>query len=309
MMYKAIIPIVLGLSSFFPSALADPTCLSPSTPGGVASKNACCPSTSSQGEDPVDGTVYEYKCGAYAKKDYLSGGTASSALDCARQCAAQATASQPCHAANWGPDNNECHLYGSGFGQRGDTSGDWILLVRTDRAAQDCQDAIDQAVGVEKVDCQTKLNDKDLDKTKAVNAEKTACTKQVNDEKSACTKQVNDEKSACTKQVNDEKSACTKQVNDEKSACTKDENDRKSILGRRHYTVYYDKQIDWIKIKNNLVEDIVSPHLCYELCALDSTCRHAYWQGNYHCYKITENITTADLRSAPGMTVQTAIFN
>ncbi|RAH72602.1 uncharacterized protein BO66DRAFT_446658 [Aspergillus aculeatinus CBS 121060] len=161
MMYKAIIPIVLGLSSIFPSALADPTCLASSTPGGVANKNACCPSPSSQGEDPVDGTVYEYKCGAYAKRDYLFGGTASSALDCARQCAAQAT----CHAANWGPISNECHLYGSGFQQKADTSGDWILLVRTDRAAQECQDDIDQAVTAEKADCQTKLDDKDLDKT------------------------------------------------------------------------------------------------------------------------------------------------
>ncbi|RAH72394.1 uncharacterized protein BO66DRAFT_447114 [Aspergillus aculeatinus CBS 121060] len=152
--------------------------------------------TSSQGEDPVDGIIYEYKCSAYAKKDYLLKTTASSALDCARQCAAQATTtgSQSCHAANWGPLNSECHLYGSGFQQKADTSGDWILLVRTDRAAQDCQSLIDQAVGTEKMDCQTKLNDKDLEKTTAVNTEKSACTKQVNNEKSACTKQSNDRK-------------------------------------------------------------------------------------------------------------------
>ncbi|PYI33366.1 hypothetical protein BP00DRAFT_121784 [Aspergillus indologenus CBS 114.80] len=77
---------------------AQSVCLSPITTDPAANKATCCPSSSSLGEEPVDDTIYEYKCGYYAKGSYLSGPHSSaSALDCARKCAVAATAETPSH--------------------------------------------------------------------------------------------------------------------------------------------------------------------------------------------------------------------
>ncbi|PIG82002.1 hypothetical protein AARAC_010525 [Aspergillus arachidicola] len=297
MLYKS--ALVLLSLSLLSSAQQGPTCLSPTTAGSASNKATCCPSSNSVGEESVDGTIYEYKCGHYADNLISQKGQYSpNAHDCARKCAAQATSNTPCHAAIWTAESNQpdigiCYLSQAGFTEKADPSGKWLLLVRTDRTGSECQQAIDDAVAVNQGACDQELAKKDQEKLDAVAVNQQACQKSL--------EKKDQEK---TQAVDNEKAACTRAVNTAKSDCTKQSNGRNDVLGKRNYQVYYQKHHR--NKEKQVMLKTPSRHLCWEACALDSACLSAIWQNNGLCWKNYFKVTTANLYNHGA--IDTAIF-
>ena len=145
---------------FIPSIWSQqtPTCLSPASSGGPANKAACCLGTDRQ-EESVDGVIYEYVCSHYALTTNLHYYEVLNAYECAKKCSEEAGL---CHAASWKPkassqEGGNCFLAMADFVEKHDRSGEWLLLVRTDRTGPaageqstpqplpDCQDELDEA--------------------------------------------------------------------------------------------------------------------------------------------------------------------
>ncbi|PIG82004.1 hypothetical protein AARAC_010526, partial [Aspergillus arachidicola] len=214
MVFKSAL-ILLSLS-LLSSAQQGPICLSPNTVGSVSNKATCCPSSNTVGEESVDGTIYEYKCGYYADNLISQQGQYSpNAHDCARKCAAQAISNTPCHAAIWTADSNQpdvgvCYLSQAGFTEKADPSGKWLLLVRTDRTGSECQQAIDDAVAVNQGTCDQELLKKDHDKINAVATNQQACKLQLDAKDKDKVDALNAKQVACEK----EKGSALKAVHD-----------------------------------------------------------------------------------------------
>ncbi|PYI14853.1 hypothetical protein BO99DRAFT_449195 [Aspergillus violaceofuscus CBS 115571] len=165
---------LLGLCVFAPLSLAQQsttTCLTPAGGSSVSNKAACCPSGNEHGEEQVDGVIYEYACGKYASRIYGNGYYAANAYECAKHCAAQASASPPCHAASWTAssdraDTGTCYLSQEGFVSKTDNSGEYLLLIRTDRTGPKCEDEL---LAKDK-ECLDAVNAKEQERVDAVHA-------------------------------------------------------------------------------------------------------------------------------------------
>ncbi|KAK1849207.1 pan domain-containing protein [Colletotrichum chrysophilum] len=117
------------------------SCLSSSNPNTAAALSLCCPTQDTEGKGTVDGTVFTYACGKWAKSSENVAQNSGSPRDCAQLCAQDPT----CVAASW--NSRGCYVIreGTAFETFPDQTGKFILLAKSEEPPFDDPSAADPA--------------------------------------------------------------------------------------------------------------------------------------------------------------------
>ncbi|KAI8207286.1 hypothetical protein K4K54_002697 [Colletotrichum sp. SAR 10_86] len=117
------------------------SCLSSSNPNTAAALSLCCPTQDTEGKGTVDGTVFTYACGKWAKSSENVAQNPGSPRDCAQLCAQDPT----CVAASW--NGRGCYVIreGTAFETYPDQTGKFILLAKSEEPPFDDPSEADPA--------------------------------------------------------------------------------------------------------------------------------------------------------------------
>lgn len=170
----------LGITGAYAAQIplsANAGCLSSGT-SGAESYKACCSglSSSSMGEDFVDGVKFKYTCAKWANPSGASALPAASARECAQLCIKDSI----CSASTFWSSRRKCFLTTVKDFSLGSTSG-YLVLEKTSEAVEvvsppsiDCQERVDEAATQCKNDEQLKCDKEkaDLEKSSLENCGK-----------------------------------------------------------------------------------------------------------------------------------------
>ncbi|KAF4843200.1 hypothetical protein CGCSCA4_v008073 [Colletotrichum siamense] len=119
------------------------SCLSSSNPNTAAALSLCCPTQDTEGKGTVDGTVFTYACGKWAKSSESVAQNSGSPRDCAQLCAQDPT----CVAASWNSMYGRCYMIRevTAFATYADPSGNFILLAKSEEPPFDDPSEADPA--------------------------------------------------------------------------------------------------------------------------------------------------------------------
>ncbi|KAF5527648.1 hypothetical protein CGCA056_v000320 [Colletotrichum aenigma] len=184
------------------------SCLSSSNANRATALTACCPTDATEGKGTVDGTVFTYACGQYAKPYESTGQNTASPRECAQLCAQDPT----CVAASWAGRNGLCYVTrdGTSFGPM--PARQFILLAKSEEPPADDPSAADPAATAQ---CN--------DEKDAIRREMTSqCEAEVQGQKAAHEGSLKDAEAQCEAQKSRQVAAAREQCDSDKAALVRD---------------------------------------------------------------------------------------
>ncbi|KAF4835676.1 hypothetical protein CGCTS75_v002487 [Colletotrichum tropicale] len=184
-------------------------CLSSSNPNTAAALSLCCPTQDTEGKGTVDGTVFTYACGKWAKSSENVAQNSGSPRDCAQLCAQDPT----CVAASW--NSRGCYVIreGTAFETFPDQTGKFILLAKSEEPPFDDDPSLADPAAVAQCN-----NEKD-----AIRREMTSqCEAEVQGQKAAHEGALKDAEAQCEAQKRRQVAAAREQCESDKAALVRD---------------------------------------------------------------------------------------